>query len=95
MASESNWICDWCGVRVENSDQFPKNWAVLDTHRATARRGYGQHNEIQLFPKEMSVEKTDEHPRNYEAEFCGECFQAILDALKNTREIRISKRSRK
>jgi hypothetical protein len=93
MGSETNWICDWCGVRVENMDRYPKDWALLDTGRATARRGRGQHDEVPLFPKEMSVEKTDEHPAHYESEICGECFQAILDALKNTREARIAKRA--
>lgn len=95
MASETNWICDWCGERVEKTDRYPKDWAHLDPQRATARHGHGQHNEVQLFPKEMCVEKTDEHPSHYEGELCGDCFRAIIDALKNVREVRISKRPKK
>lgn len=91
MGSETNWICDWCGERVEKTDRFPQEWAHLDPTYAKARRG---REEVQLFPKEMTVEKTDQHPSHWEGELCGECFQAILDALRNVREIRISKRPR-
>lgn len=103
MASETNWICDWCGERVENVDRYPKEWATIIPQQATARssmgdkieRRGGQLSEVHLFPKEMFVEKTDEHPAHFETELCGGCFKAILDALKNVRELRISKRQKK
>lgn len=98
MASKTTWTCDWCGKTCPETDASGRfapvtnGWALgVDTEFQLRSSHSSSHPPIYLFPDAMR-EHTKEHS---ERELCGDCVQALQDAVKNAREIQISKRPKK
>jgi hypothetical protein len=90
------FVCDWCGERHEDQKLPPtaKGWTLSLDPETLIRHGASRNVEsIYLYPKDMRMFKECDDDRSHiECILCPKCILALQDAVKNAREIQISKR---
>jgi hypothetical protein len=94
MASESNWICDWCGKREDRVNVPPFFHVRPDIVLAQK----GRHEEILLFPDDMRHKEGPDGKithSEFQGDLCEECVKEVVSAVARARETRIAKRPKK